>query len=273
MTRKQFIKSHGATCSNWNWSWSFINKDDRLIIFGAWDRFTQGKTAMILSEDWRINRRGRKSPGYEQSKDHIRLVEKEGYRLMTFPMEYSEEREGDDGTGPGRIGGFTPVLTEKKLSRIGNVWYAGTADADTPLAEEIPSVGRYAEGLKFQVTINAYERSAKARAACIAHHGLPCAVCGFNFAEVFGSLGEGFIHVHHITPIGSVGDEYEIDPVEDLIPVCPNCHAMIHRTEPPLTIDQLKEHLNETKPTANKAIQPTTTLRAVAADRGRSLTT
>ena len=257
MNRKQFIESHGATCKNWNWSWSFINESDKIVIFGAWDRFTQGKTAMILTEDWRINRAGRKSPGYDQSREHIRLVEEEGYRLKTFPMKYSEELEGDDGTGPGKIGGFTSVITEKTLTRVGNAWYAGDASAETPLAEEIPSVGKYPEGLKFQVTINAYERSAKARAACIAHHGLSCAVCDFNFSLIFGGLGEGFIHVHHITPIGSIGDLYEIDPLTDLIPVCPNCHAMIHRTEPPLMIDQLKNHLRQTKEEANKTVVAT----------------
>ena len=64
-----------------------------------------------------------------------------------------------------------------------------------------------------------------------------------DFARVFGALGEGFIHVHHIVPIGKIGKEYKIDPIADLIPVCPNCHAMIHRTEPPLTIEQLRGHI------------------------------
>lgn len=93
------------------------------------------------------------------------------------------------------------------------------------------------------VTINAYERNAQARVACIKHHGCKCAVCGFNFVQVYGALGEGFIHVHHVVSIGKIGKQYEIDPVTDLIPVCPNCHAMIHRTEPLLTVEQLRDHL------------------------------
>lgn len=198
---------------------------------------------MILSEDWRINRRGRKSPGYDQSREHIRLVEKNGYRLMIFPMEYSTEMEGSDGVGPGRIGGFTPELIEKMLTRVGASWYAADIDALTPLAEEVPVQGSLWEGAKLSVTINAYERNAKARKACIAHHGLTCSVCGFNFEEVFGGLGKGFIHVHHTIPIGSIGEAYKVNPISDLVPVCPNCHAMIHRTEPPLAIEQLREHL------------------------------
>lgn len=242
MSRKQFIEAHGATCQNWNWSWSFVNHKDRFIIFGAWDRYTDGKTAVILSEDWRTTRSGHKSAGYDQSREHIRLIEEAGYRLMTFPMKYSEKSEGDE-YGPAKIAGFTRKLSEKSLVRVGNTWYAADRDAMIPLAEEIPATAKFPEGGKIQVTINAYERNAKARAACIAHHGLSCSVCEIDFSKTYGHLGEGFIHVHHKVPIGSMADKYEIDPVKELIPVCPNCHAMIHRTEPPLTVSELKTHL------------------------------
>ena len=161
---------------------------------------------------------------------------------MTFPMEYSEsEEEGE----PAKIKGFTEKLTEKKLIKVGNAWYAADVGDENPppLAEEISTPEKYSEGAKRTVTINAYERSAKARAACIAHHGHVCAVCGFDFGKTYGSFGSGFIHVHHIVSIGKIGKEYKIDPVADLIPVCPNCHAMIHYAEPPLTVEQLRKHM------------------------------
>src|SRR3954463_13971374 len=94
MTRKQFIQSAGATCENWTWSWSFLNESERLVIIGAWDVHTTGRTAKVFGEDWRIGRNGRKSPGYDQAREHIRLVEERGYRLKTFPMEYSEDESG-----------------------------------------------------------------------------------------------------------------------------------------------------------------------------------
>jgi 5-methylcytosine-specific restriction protein A len=245
MNRKQFIESQGATCKNWTWSWSFVNESKRLVIFGAWDKNTSGKTAKILSEDWETER-GHKQPGYAQALEHFRLIEEDGYRLMTFPMEYSESEEED---GPAKIKGFTPQLTEKSLTKIGNAWYAVDAGLSTPvaLAEELSSPEKYSEGARFAVTINAYERNPKARAACIAHHGHICAVCGFDFVRVYGGLGEGFIHVHHVIPIGKIGMEYKIDPIADLIPVCPNCHAMIHRVEPPLAVEQLRKHISELK--------------------------
>ena len=64
--------------------------------------------------------------------------------------------------------------------------------------------------------------------------------CKVNFGAVYGALGEGYIHVHHIKPIHLCGGEYKVDPINDLIPVCANCHAMIHRRRTPLTIDELR---------------------------------
>jgi hypothetical protein len=96
------------------------------------------------------------------------------------------------------------------------------------LAEEVTASGPLIEGAICQIVINAYERNPIARACCIAHYGASCVVCGLNFGAVYGPLAEGFIHVHHIKPLSAIGVEYEVDPVADLRPVCPNCHAVIH---------------------------------------------
>jgi 5-methylcytosine-specific restriction protein A len=64
-------------------------------------------------------------------------------------------------------------------------------------------------------------------------------ICGFSFEQHFGDIGKGFIHVHHLRPLGNIGENYEVDPVTDLIPVCPNCHAMIHRKNPPYSPQEL----------------------------------
>jgi 5-methylcytosine-specific restriction protein A len=160
-------------------------------------------------------------------------------------MEYSDERKDENGKGPATIKGFTPELSDRMLKKIGNGWYACDAADEIQLAEEIPTPEKYVEGAKTTISINAFERSAKARRACIQHHGLNCKTCGFNFETAYGPLGEDFIHVHHIVSIGAIGAEYSVDPVKDLVPVCPNCHAMIHRVNPPLTIEQLREILNK----------------------------
>ncbi|MEO6923014.1 MAG: HNH endonuclease, partial [Bryocella sp.] len=67
----------------------------------------------------------------------------------------------------------------------------------------------------------------------------------FSFAAVYGDLGSDFIHVHHVVPVSTRGGEYEVDPIADLIPVCPNCHAMLHRSEPPLSVLELRNLISQ----------------------------
>lgn len=243
MNRKQFIESQGATCRNWTWSWSFINEREKVIIFGAWDLHTDGNTSLILSEDWQFSRKGRKQPAYDQSREHIRLIEEEGYQLKTFPMKYSDANKDEDGVGPAKIEGFEPKLTSKSLKRVGGSWYASDDGLGNLLPEEVETPEQYIEGASKTVSVNTYERNSDARAKCIEYHGFKCAVCSFDFEHVYGAIGEKYIHVHHVIPLAEIQKEYLLDPVKDLIPVCPNCHAIIHRTRPPLTVEQLKKHL------------------------------
>jgi len=99
------------------------------------------------------------------------------------------------------------------------------------------------EGEKYQVTTNRYERKKSNRIACISYHGKVCKICGFDFRDRYGNLGEGYIHVHHLIPLSQLDGSYRIDPIRDLIPVCPNCHAMLHKKNPPLTPDELRSLL------------------------------
>jgi len=110
--------------------------------------------------------------------------------------------------------------------------------------EEVVGAQTYYEGATKHITVNVYERNAKARRACISRYGVDCSVCGFNFKSAYGDAGDGFIHVHHLKPLSEVGEEYELDPVKDLRPVCPNCHAMIHRRIPAYTIAEMKQLLS-----------------------------
>lgn len=108
------------------------------------------------------------------------------------------------------------------------------------IPDEISTPERYSEGALRRIAVNAYERDPRARKACIDHHGPNCSICGFTFGERFGDIGEGFIHVHHLRPLSNIGKNYEVDPISDLIPVCPNCHAMLHRKTPPFTPEELR---------------------------------
>jgi len=112
-----------------------------------------------------------------------------------------------------------------------------------PLAEEITEVKEYPEGTATKVLINSYERNPEARAKCIEFHGAHCCICGFDFEAVYGEIGAGYIHVHHLTPLSSITKEYQVDPRKDLRPVCPNCHAIIHKKTPPFTIEEVRNLL------------------------------
>lgn len=104
----------------------------------------------------------------------------------------------------------------------------------------------YNEGNVQRVLINKFERNPIARKKCIEKYGYNCQVCGMNFENIYGDIGKDFIHVHHIVPISAKkGKSYMIDPENSLIPVCPNCHAMLHRGK--LDLEGLKEILESKK--------------------------
>lgn len=96
------------------------------------------------------------------------------------------------------------------------------------------------EGACSTVMVNRYERSPVNRAACIAAHGAKCKVCDFDFGAVYGPLAHGYIEVHHRIPVSKMGKSYLVDPVNDLIPLCANCHAVVHRSDPPIEPESLR---------------------------------
>lgn len=111
----------------------------------------------------------------------------------------------------------------------------------TVYANEVDKNMKYAEGKTMTVLVNSYERNPIARQKCIEHYGVVCQVCNFNFEEVYGAIGKDFIHVHHKVDISTIGSEYSVDPIKDLIPVCPNCHSMLHKKKPAYSIYELKQ--------------------------------
>jgi putative restriction endonuclease len=105
----------------------------------------------------------------------------------------------------------------------------------------------FAEGFCKSIKVNAYERNPKARKACIDYHGCNCYICSVDLETIYGEIAKDYIHVHHIFEISRVGKEYEVNPITDLIPVCPNCHAMLHRKKPAYKPNELKECIKQNK--------------------------
>lgn len=156
-----------------------------------------------------------------------RRVDPAGSLLMTDLIKEGDRKP----ISPGYRYNYLPIL---------DLEYLGQEFQRYP--EELAFEEAYPEGAVKQVTVNAYERNPAARKACIAHYGCSCTVCGMNFEDRYGEVGSDFIHVHHLRMVSSVGRRYEVDPINDLRPVCPNCHAMLHRgTREPRSVEEMKQ--------------------------------
>ena len=137
--------------------------------------------------------------------------------------------------------GVTAYLSEFLHHPIPNPAYTISGEPWTlPEFDEVPDGSSYSEGRRIRVLVNRFERDLRARKKCIDHYGLRCLVCNMSFRERYGDTMRSFIHVHHLVPLSDIDASYQADPVADLRPVCPNCHAAIHREWPPLSIEQAR---------------------------------
>jgi len=118
---------------------------------------------------------------------------------------------------------------------------------DLALPEEISEGKVFYEGACKRILINAYERSPDARRVCLEHYGTRCTACAQDMSETYGAVAAGLIHVHHLKPLSELQEGYEVNPIEHLCPVCPNCHAVIHRRKPPYTIEEVKRFLEKVR--------------------------
>lgn len=131
--------------------------------------------------------------------------------------------------------------------RLEALWFERTG-MDFRIPEEAWEPVSYLEGAVKQIQVNAYERNGKARRACLLHHGQACGICGMDFGATYGAEAEGLIHVHHLKPLNEIGHNYEVDPIHDLLPVCPNCHAVIHSGVGLRTPKEVMEMLKQAQP-------------------------
>ncbi|MHB1237626.1 MAG: HNH endonuclease [Gallionella sp.] len=133
------------------------------------------------------------------------------------------------------------VLLSLRPSVVAAIEQLGLVSGDVfSIQEEIDPDTPLVEGASYFVQVSAFERNPVARRKCIEHYGLNCSVCGFNFETNYGIAAKGYIHVHHLKPLASIGEEYVIDPIQDLRPVCSNCHSVIHLRQPPYSIEEVK---------------------------------
>lgn len=113
-----------------------------------------------------------------------------------------------------------------------------------PHEEYVESLRRSREGYFFA-------RNAKLARDAKRLYGLKCQVCGFDFYETYGDLGKGYIECHHINPLSERPErEWTSElrtKIQDVAVLCANCHRMIHRKKPALSIDELRAIINKVK--------------------------
>ncbi|MGR3501890.1 HNH endonuclease [Pseudaestuariivita sp.] len=246
MKRTAFFKANNLEFANQQWSWCAVNHKRKVVVFGAFDHNTDGDDAIILDEEWQIGASGRKQPGYSDALLKIELIENHGYRLEIFDMVQGQE---DRTSSPSKIAEIDERLRPAELIKIGRQWHAyrvGALSTSAPVQQKYfqPT---FPEGQRKEIVAKAIERNPKARKVCVDYFGPVCQVCGIDFSIVYGEIGDGFIHVHHLDPLSLSEGVRETDPVKDLRPVCPNCHAMLHKQSPPYSIQELGEKMAQEK--------------------------
>ena len=104
------------------------------------------------------------------------------------------------------------------------------------------------EGKMHSFLSKRYERNPKARKICLDYYGYKCQICEFESKNVYGEIFKNKIHVHHIIPVADIKKDYIVDPIKDLIPVCPNCHMILHcKKDGYYTPEQVKLMLKENR--------------------------
>ena len=139
------------------------------------------------------------------------------------------------------------LISSIKYEKIKPDFYILTfLDIDNkPLIINIPK--NRIEGKKIEYRSVRYERDPVNRQNAIQIHGYKCMACGFDYETTYGELGKEFIEVHHSKPLSTLDGEVNINPKEDLVCLCSNCHSMIHRNKEALSLDELKEIINQNK--------------------------
>ena len=134
-------------------------------------------------------------------------------------------------------------IPDEVAAALEEVWASVSGLGDTGFADEFAAPTHFSEGAAERVYVNRYERNPAARSRCLAHYGRACTVCGMTFSNTYGDSAARIVEVHHLDPLGESGGERQVDPIADMRPLCPNCHAVVHLANPPLSIDQARAML------------------------------
>ena len=203
-----------------------------LTIENAWARYGIGNGVSSLAE---LTNRARIVLGIEEENTEIGCIVLSELEFLTVETNYTvtEQEYSKNIVGP-------KYLQDHEIPDLHNRFQPGSKSERTySLEEEPPKL--YAEGESSYSYRKGFERNTEARRKCLSHHGHKCGACGTLLEDIYGPAAREFIHVHHISMISESEGSRLIDPVKDLIPLCPNCHSVAHRKMPPYTITEIQE--------------------------------
>lgn len=154
------------------------------------------------------------------------------WKSLKYYLEFLSEKEGVD---------WETIYESEKRELVKH-----REESKKRNALELKYAQEFTEGNIIECHYDRHERDLGARLKCIEHYGCKCAICGFDFEEQYGKVGKDYIEVHHIVPLSSTEGEHKVDPINDLIPVCSNCHSIIHRRRPyPYLPAEVKEMIKK----------------------------
>ena len=218
-----------------NWDTGVVGHENEFIIFT--NVGTEGRTGHNYENRWE----GRHLLWFHKNRSHLGWA---SVQMLLEPTTTVHVFWRTSNAAAFEYAGTASALEVLDTSPVQILWSFEVSAVAAPRAhiqspEEV-NRGDYREGAVRHIRVNAYERDRAGRQACIDHYGLACTVCDLRLKDRYGALGAGFIHVHHVVPLSKLGPDYRLDPVRDLRPVCPNCHSMLHRQQQPLSIEALR---------------------------------
>lgn len=139
------------------------------------------------------------------------------------------------------VQGSGKTIPDHVAQELEKLWSLRIGKSEIQYPDEISDPASLSEGSLRKVHVNVYERDPAARKLCIDHYGPHCVLCGFHFELTYGTIGKSYIHVHHLVQLSTIKKQHAVDPIKDLRPVCPNCHAMLHQPGVPQGVEGLDE--------------------------------
>ncbi|HHQ6565561.1 TPA: HNH endonuclease [Serratia fonticola] len=167
-------------------------------------------------------------------------------KSVLLPVEQRElmiPRSVKGGIGQSNVWFADKEESQEIVNRVKSLINGGTF----PVFPDVDPTSSILEGNPRLVAHMRRERNpaivkAKKKAVLRATGKLCCEACGFDFKEVYGEIGDGFCEVHHLQPL-SKADGVVKTELKDLAIVCSNCHRIIHRTDPMLSISSLVKQI------------------------------